>query len=511
MSEWAAGYVVDVGYTHGFYRELTPTSVCLAALLQGFLPPDLERAGLRYCELGCGQGYSINLHASVNPGIEFYATDFNPAHIAGARGLASAAGLSNVRFFEQSFAEFLDNPEVPSFDFIMLHGIYSWISPENRKVLVRFIREKLNPGGIAYISYNAMPGWASLLPFHHLISEYAAARGTGPTLKRIKDAIAFLERLEASKAKYFGLNPKAGAHLKLVQTQNPSYLAHEYINRDFKAFHFAEVARDMAEAKLTFVASAHLVENLDSLQLLPEQAELIGEAEDVVLRHTLRDHIVDQSFRRDIFIKGPTALTRPAAEERWLNQRFALTSMDPDAPRRVRTALGDVELQAALYDPLAAALGSGPKTVQELLSVPDLTKVGSFHLRQSLIILASLGGCHPCLPQTGEDDRCARARRFNAVVAERAKDNDDLAYLASGVTGGGIRTDSIARLIWLARQREAADVPQFVWQALKRSGRRITRAGSTLETVEDNLEGIGESVAMFDRSVEPVLVNLGIS
>ena len=164
MANWSAGYVVDVEYTHGFYQELTPSLLGFLALLQGVQSPDPGASSLTYCELGCGQGFSTNLLAAANPQIQFHATDFNPGHIVGAQNLARAAAVKNVHFYDDSFAEFLSRDDLPDFDFITLHGIYSWVSPENRQTIVEFIRRKLKPGGLVYISYNTMPGWASMMP-----------------------------------------------------------------------------------------------------------------------------------------------------------------------------------------------------------------------------------------------------------------------------------------------------------------------------------------------------------
>ena len=93
MSDWSAGYVTEVGYTHGYYRELVPQYLALAALARGVAAPGLGYAPLRVLELGCGQGLSANLIAAANPHLDYTAVDFNPAHIAGAQALAAAAGV----------------------------------------------------------------------------------------------------------------------------------------------------------------------------------------------------------------------------------------------------------------------------------------------------------------------------------------------------------------------------------------------------------------------------------
>lgn len=148
MSDWSAGYVTEVGYTHGYYRELVPQYLALAALARGVAAPGLKAAPLRVLELGCGQGLSANLIAAANPHIGYTAIDFNPAHIAGAQGLAAAAGTPNVHFNEASFEEIAADDTIGRFDVITLHGIYTWVSAENRAHIVRIARDKLMPGGL---------------------------------------------------------------------------------------------------------------------------------------------------------------------------------------------------------------------------------------------------------------------------------------------------------------------------------------------------------------------------
>src|SRR5262245_66127410 len=87
--DWTAGYVTEIDYVYGYYRELCPGVLRLACLNAGVAPP----AGrpLRYLELGYGLGLSLNIHAAAILG-DFWCTDFNPSHVAHARALADASG-----------------------------------------------------------------------------------------------------------------------------------------------------------------------------------------------------------------------------------------------------------------------------------------------------------------------------------------------------------------------------------------------------------------------------------
>src|SRR3954469_21755233 len=93
MVDWGQGYVSDIEYGRGFYREQSPTILNLACLLTGVEPLPLDD-GFNYCELGCGQGFTSLLLAAANPGGDFVAVDFNPAQIARATAQAREAGLT---------------------------------------------------------------------------------------------------------------------------------------------------------------------------------------------------------------------------------------------------------------------------------------------------------------------------------------------------------------------------------------------------------------------------------
>lgn len=190
MNDWTSGYVAEIGYTYDFFHAMTPTRMGLAALSKGVQHP-FGRETFSYCELGCGQGFTANVIAAANPHIDVHAMDFNPAHIAEARALAEQGGVQNVHFYERSFADFAGSPGLPSeFDVIALHGILSWVSRDNQKLVYDFIAKHLKPGGVVYASFNTQPGWAAAMPMRRILTDHAE-RGTGPLEKRIDDAIAF--------------------------------------------------------------------------------------------------------------------------------------------------------------------------------------------------------------------------------------------------------------------------------------------------------------------------------
>lgn len=146
MSDWTAGYVADIGYTFGYYTELNPLRLRLAFLNAGLAVPDNGVA----CELGFGQGLSANLHAAASV-TQWHGTDFNPSQAGFAQELASVSGAA-AQLHDDAFADFCARPGLPDFDYIGLHGIWSWISDANRAVIVDFVRRKLKVGGVCFTS-----------------------------------------------------------------------------------------------------------------------------------------------------------------------------------------------------------------------------------------------------------------------------------------------------------------------------------------------------------------------
>lgn len=172
MADWSHGYNISSGYTYNFYRELAPAWIDFAVRLAGKKRAFAEKR--RYLELGCGQGVGLALLAAANPEMEFVGIDFDPSHIAHATQLAVNANLSNVRFIEADFLQLAKNwpQDVGTFDEVVLHGILSWVAPAVRQAIVSCLAEAIRPGGIAYVSYNALPGWLSAFPLQHLLRRY---------------------------------------------------------------------------------------------------------------------------------------------------------------------------------------------------------------------------------------------------------------------------------------------------------------------------------------------------
>ncbi|WP_338762885.1 class I SAM-dependent methyltransferase [Massilia sp. METH4] len=467
MPDWSAGYVSDIGYTYGVYAELGPVRMRLAFLNAGLVPPE----GGCACELGFGQGVSVNVHAAAT-GSEWHGTDFNPAQAGFARELAAASG-ADARLSDASFAEFCARPDLPDFDFIGMHGVWSWVSDENRRLLVDFVRRKLKVGGVLYVSYNTQPGWAALCPVRELMTRHFAtmtvpSAGTG---QRIAEAVDFADRLLGTNPGFVQANPTVPARMALLKEADSAYLAHEYFNRDWQPMSFPAVAEWLAPAKVEFACPATYIEHIDSAVVTPEQAAFLKEVTDPCLRQMAFDFMINQQFRRDYWVRGARRLA-PLERARLLRQQRVVLAMSPeDVAYTVKAGQIEVGLNEALHRPVVEALADHrPRTIGELQDSCAAAGLSSVQVLQAVFLLAGTQQVQPAQDETVAGRARAACGRLNAHLVGLAEHGPGIHYLASPVTGGGIPVPHVHQLFLLGLARGHQNVGELVAFALARGG-----------------------------------------
>jgi SAM-dependent methyltransferase len=497
---WSEGYVVDLDYTHGYFRDLSPAYLRFAALLGGVDAGDAS--SYTYYELGCGNGYSTALHAAANPQSRFCGVDFNPTHIRNAQKLAQEAGVGNVRFLERSFAELLEM-ELEDADFIALHGVWSWVGDEHRQQMLEFFRRRLKPGGVVYVSYNCLPGLAQVAPLQRLLNEHAS-HGAGERIEKVRRSIDFAARLQKAGARFFAANPLATARLAGMGRQDPHYIAHEYHNANWASFFHADVARALAGAKLDYAASATLIENFDQFTLSPEISRLAAELGDRALTETIKDYARNQTFRRDVYTRGAPRATPPQLEATLARTRFALVRPRSSCRLKSNTAAGEVTMQPEAYAPVLDALARAPMTFEELAGAPECRSLDRVKLRQAVFGMAALGNLFPALPSSGEGARHEATRAFNqAALRTPITGTADLA-LASPVLGAGVQVNLVDRL-FLGAPRDEAQAITAAQRVLLAAKIKLRKEGKELDSPADVEDYVKERARFFFAQFLPFL------
>jgi SAM-dependent methyltransferase len=511
MSDWTEGYVTDVTYTQGYYGLLNPHRIRLAFAMAGLAAPEVGTA----CELGFGHGLSTNVHAAGSV-VSWHGNDFNPSQAAFAQELARASG-SSAALSDESFQEFCARPDLPEFDFIALHGVWSWISEANRAVIVDFIRRRLKVGGVLYISYNTLPGWSGFAPLRHLMfqhSEVLGVRGAG-VVERLNAALGFTEQLLATNQAFLRAHPLARERLEAAQGASRNYLAHEYLNAEWHPMYFADVARLLQTAKLGFACPAHLLDSVVGLNLTDEQRQFLAAIPDPLFRESVRDVIMNQAFRRDYWVKGARVLSPLERIEALRRLRLVLVTRREDVALTGKTPIGEVGLNAELYGPVLEALGDHrPRSFAQLEQAVAPRGVALAALIEVVLVLARMGHLHP----VGEDAEIARARRaterLNAHLIAKARSSGDLGILASPVTGGGVGVGRFQQLFLealLQGQKKPADWAAQAWRLLAAQEQTIIKDGRSLATPEENLAELNVLARAFAEQQLPVLRALQVA
>mgnify|MGYP006292291909 FL=1 len=368
MSQWSSGYNVDVGYTYGFYREFSPGWLDYVATVQGISTP---AGNTRFLELGCGYGFGLILLAGMHPDIEFLGIDFNPVHIAHGRKLAAEAGLANIRFEEADFVELAQ--EWPAgwgqFDYVAAHGTYTWLGKPVREAMVQTIKRATAPGAIVYLSYNTLPGWISTLPVQHLLRLWQTSEET-QSVKAISQGIDRFKALMNANSGMTQALPTMKSRVEGMEKQDPSYLVHEYLHDYWHPLWFNQLAEEVSAAKLSHVGSAN-VGDLYLQAVLPQpQKDILAQYEDPIVREVMMDVLVNQTFRKDVFVRGKTPLWPADQKETLFETAFVQMNRPKEGEIKFKLSAGEVSGKDDVYKPLIEALASGPKTIRELMAAP---------------------------------------------------------------------------------------------------------------------------------------------
>ena len=502
-SNWSQGYVTEVLYTEHFFRELSPSSLNYVATINGCYPRPLTE-GFTYLELGCGLGHSVGLLAGAYPQGRFYGVDFNPAHIDSARRFVAAAGISNVEFIERGFND-LTASDVPECDFIVLHGVYAWVSAEVRAGIQRIIRERLKPGGLVYNSYNCLPGWASDSPLQKLVLE-TARHMPGDATQRTQSALKAVEELVGAKFSFFTGNAAAGKLAAKMADRNANYLAHEFLNEHWTPFYSCDVADEMAAAKLTFAGSATLTENhLELLGTDQVQAQ-VRKQPTPRLKQLFQDLALNQRFRRDVFVRGHAQLSRQAIQRNMESVVFGAPRDLTTITNVAKVARGEVKFDEKGFAALKEAFAKGTWSVAELRADMARQKLGQLDVERTLNLMAATGTITPgavalrprAIP--AEPRQVRVPMEANRALIKRMADNLISGNAISTAAGSAISVDPIYAVLILLLQQTWKSQDEAKARLVAEVKRRRIRFNRPAPPVDKGAAGKDEGKAEADTS-----------
>jgi SAM-dependent methyltransferase len=482
-----------------------------AAALAGCPPPAGD--DFDYCELGSGLGDTIATLAAAYPRARFVGVDLNPEHIAAARRLASRGELENVRFLERDLED-LTGDDLPRLDYVCAHGLLSWIAPEKRASLFMQAAARLKPGGLLYMGYNALPGWAAVEPLRRLMRD-VSADVVGGNAARARQALAAAKLLCEANAEYFIANPTAKDILAAMLEQGVPYAAHEFFNAHWHPMYFADVAAEAAQCDLRFVGQLPLRLNYGDLVIAPSLREAFRTVSDRRAWEHLRAFATNEFFRRDVYVKGAVEQVQNTASAYLDTTAFGTLVPAEEVERAIALPNRSVQFNGPLFDALIATLASHSSTVGELAMTPALAPFGVDAIRQALLQLLMGNDLIPMCPSPATPQSTGSLYHipsaFNRAILTQPLSRNHPIVLASPVAGTGVSMAMLdAVLLRALTEARSDDRPAWIRAFVDANPLRVSDHGQTLNAKDDLARVVEVQFEQFCATRLPKLLGLGI-
>jgi methyltransferase-like protein/2-polyprenyl-3-methyl-5-hydroxy-6-metoxy-1,4-benzoquinol methylase len=313
----------EVPYDGGLIEETHPDHLAAIGRLFGMSPVPIETC--RVLEIGCASGGNLVPMAFSLPGATFTGIDPANVQLEAARAYARRLGVENVAFVHADIREFANTAE--RFDFIICHGVFSWVPDDVKEAILAACGRLLAPQGIAFVSYNTLPGFYGRAPIRDAMRFHASH--FPETAERISQARAFLEFLNSATQQFASgsgilstYSELVGHEYSLLRGSQDSYIAHEHLEAANTPYYFHQFAEMLQGRGLQYLGDSQfdsmLVQNLPS-----EVAEAINQiAANQISLEQYRDFVVNRSFRKSLLCSEDVRLERNISVEAIMSLKF---------------------------------------------------------------------------------------------------------------------------------------------------------------------------------------------
>jgi SAM-dependent methyltransferase len=288
-----------IRYPGHAFAQTHPDRVAALATLFGMdvAPP----ARCRLLEIGCGDGGNLLGMALALPGATFVGFDTSGRAIELARARARELGLANVRLEEIGIEDF-DAP-AGSFDYVVAHGVFSWVPDPVRERLLGLCGHALSEQGVAFVSYNAQPGYRLRQSLRELLA--LELEGVDEPAARIAGARRVLARLSGENEPATAIGTEAAA----LHARSDALLFHDALAEVNDAFSISEFAARAARHGLRYLAEAD-PRDLRTDVLPPDIRDALPGPDDVLRREQILDYLKLRRFRQTLLCRAGVAVRR---------------------------------------------------------------------------------------------------------------------------------------------------------------------------------------------------------
>ena len=299
-------------YSELLYKS-NPFNYTIPALLEahgrlyGLTPKDSRKA--KVLELGSSFGGNIITQALYNPEAEFVGIDLTAEQVKKGNEVIKKIGLKNIKLIEKNILDI--NEDFGKFDYIIVHGVFSWVPKEVQDKIIKICNENLTEEGIAYISYNTYPGWKEPDKIREMMiyaNKYFPEISLGDKNQRGK---AFISIVAEQMKIYEDISKKKGDFIKQIEEvvgMQDYYVAHEYCEDLNNPLYLNEFVDLIKKGNLEYISdvalrlsiiSTYNKDTVDKLQQLSQG--------DHVIKEQCLDYILDTKFTRSLVCKNSQA------------------------------------------------------------------------------------------------------------------------------------------------------------------------------------------------------------
>lgn len=430
MSASAATYD-ELPYGSRAIRESHPSRLAAVARLFGVEAPPPETA--RVLELGCAEGGNLLPMAVASPGATFLGVDLSAGQVETGEARRAALGLPNVELRTADVTSFDAGPA--SFDYVVAHGLYSWVPQPVAEAVLSLIGRVLSPSGVAFVSYNTYPAWHARGLVRDLLVRGTA--GIPDPRERVESARGLLSFVAANARDQNGDSAEA---LRLALSQFRRYdsgrLFHEWLERDnWPVWYLDFAARasrhglaPLADARLATMPMGRVKPDVDDLL----SARVSGRLE----KEELLDVLRNRAFRQTLLARAP-APGREEPDPGALDHLLFTTELAPVPGAGPGTSFRGPSGALSTDDPrLVAALRALHEAVPRALPLAALSNGSPEELRPALLRCVAAGlvearaGDVPCASSAGGAPLASPLARLEAaegpVVSSLAHRNVEL-------------------------------------------------------------------------------------
>ncbi len=283
-----------VPYPEWSITESHHNHMAVIGRLMGIKTPSPEHC--RVLELGCASGGNMIPAAYYWPHCEFVGVELSKRQVEHGNRLITEIGLKNARILHKDIMQV--DRRLGSFDYIIVHGVYSWVPARVQEHILKICRELLPASGLAYISYNTLPGWSMrnmirAMLFYHV-------QGDAEPRKQIRESLAFLRLLGRALPENGSLSERWLKHEAMELAKSaPDYVFHDYLEENNHPLFFHQFMSQASAAGLRYVSDATLSSMLAS-SLSAEANEFLDGISDLVDYEQYMDYFYLRHFRQSI-------------------------------------------------------------------------------------------------------------------------------------------------------------------------------------------------------------------